>query len=348
MDKINTLIDINKRIKEVNNLNTGMNRDLLVSKLKNYIGYLTYTGNITSDELDILYRRIRTDNRQKISNNYSENGINNFIRNNQLLMNYYEQMLDIYDRYRFNYVNDYCDYKNISIGLTKFLKKFNLYNIFKDLLDKKMIGKNINNENLNLTINDFDDSYIIIGNFNKNNLSYYYLFAHEMGHVLTNKILKEKRLYQNNQLIRETIPITFERYFAFFLEYYNIISDEELKRLKNNIETNLSAEIEWTYETTNIIKNENYKRVGFDVIIDNDPYPQYHNLYIHYYIIGNIISLYLLDKYKSNIEQLVIDLPNIINELNNMTLKEIFNNFFNIQILKDYLKNNFSKKVKSR
>ena len=139
MNKKEILIDINKRINDVNNLENGLEKDLAVTRLKNYIGYMSYTGNISSEELEILYRRIRGEKIDKINSIFKKNGIKNFIRNNQFLMDYYEELLNIYDQFHFNYINDYCDYKKISIGMNCFLKKFKLFDTFKNILDKKMI-----------------------------------------------------------------------------------------------------------------------------------------------------------------------------------------------------------------
>lgn len=345
MNREDILEKIEDLINNANSLKEGYNRDLFIGKIKSYITFLLYTNNINGVEFYVFLNKINSNKRDNKINQFDEVRINNLIKNNNLLMKYYDEVINIYDKYDLDYVDDYCHYSNISLGMISFLKYVNIYDLFKKILENKMIGKSYYHGEYNLTINNYDDSYIVIGNFSKDSLFYYTFFVHEMGHVLVNNVLKEKRLYSPTILFGEVIPILLERMFIIYLENNKFISDEEITRLKINIEANRSFEMIWTYETCDIIKNKNYILDNVNVITVPDINSKYHTLDNHYYAIANIVSISLLDEYKSNPNLFIRNLPNLILKLSTMTLKDLINNYYDINLINNYLKNNLDKSV---
>ena len=231
--------------------------------------------------------------------------------------------------------------------MTSFLKYLNIYNLFKDLLNNKMIGKSNSIGESNLTINNYDNSYIVIGNFLKNSILYYDLFVHEMGHAYVNNILKDKKIYNPNSLYKEIIPITFERIFIDYLKENNLIDLGNLKSLVINEETMRLMEVTYAFKTSDIIKNHSYNLKQNDFILDEKG--EVYSFEFYYYVIANIVSIYLLNLYKQDKEKFINNLPGIVNEISDISLQNLFGKYFDYNLINKYLEFNLKEqKIKCK
>ena len=330
--------EINLKIININAMQDSKEKDKEIAKLISYATYMYYTGNLEGSNYRLLLTNLKDKKRQDIINNYENNRIKNFIKYNDELINYFYLIYYRYQKYNLDYIDDYIDYKNISFAMNEFLKYLNIYDLFHNLLDNKMIGKSSIINESNLTINNYDNSYIVIGNFLKHNLLYYDLFVHEIGHAYVNKILKDRKIYNPNSLYKEIIPITFERIFIDYLKENNLINLGDLKRLIINEETMRLVELSYTLKTCDVLKNDEYQLINNDIFKIND-IKEIYSFDYHYYAIANIVSIYLLNIYKQDKEKFINNLPSIINEISAITLKSVFSKYFDYNLITTYLEN---------
>ncbi|MBQ8891628.1 MAG: hypothetical protein IJ068_02055 [Bacilli bacterium] len=331
-------------IMNINKMQESFTKDIKISKIISYATYMYHTGYLDAFDYGLLLSKLSDKRRQDKIDNFLKNRVKNFIKYNNNLFSSFAILYNKYKDYDINYVNDYIDYKEISSSMIDFFKYLNIYDLFRNILNNKMIGKSSIIGESNLTINNYDDSYIVIGNFSKNNLLYYDLFVHEMGHAYVNNILKDKKIYNPNTLYKEIIPITFERLFIDYLKENDLLSFKDMKRLIINEETMRTAELSYAFKTCDIIKNHSYKLTRNDIVLDEKE--EGYSFDFHYYAIANIVSINLLDLYKKDRIKFINNMPNIVNEISSITLQSL-NKYYDFDLISNYLENNLaSQKVR--
>ena len=336
MDEKKKIIDkINNDIQRINCMKKGEKRNIEIKKIMSYMSYQYQIGNIENSDYTYYVTRININKFFTIIQRDNKIIIKNLVDNNKLFINKYIEIINVYSNYDLDYTDNYIDYHNISLAMMDFFKNIKVFDLYKHLIDNNMIGRSVRLNKKDITIDTYGDSYIIIGNIHLNNMFYYNLFVHEMGHVYVHNILKNKRICKDLEISCEFVSVLFERLFTIFLKENSYLNLEELKKYIMNVEAKTMYSLNWAYLSNEIVKDKKYNKItnrGI-IITDNNVFSLYKNCYV----IGNFISIYLLNQYNYDYLKIMNDLPNIIKSVYKMDIKELFDNYFRIDYIKEYL-----------
>ena len=330
----------NKIIKKINEINKISDIDLRtksICRLYSYINFCVNSRFVSSKEYDYLISLINDNPRDRILQELEERDFNILKDNNIRLSEFYKKYISLYS----TFFKDNVEEKIINLDLniykifTEFLKYMNCYNLYYELLSKQKISFNSSIKS-STSFDDFYDTYIIIKNNNQFNK--YTSIAHEIGHAFEFRVLSGHKEYLLPRYSGEIISSLFDRIFNEFIIKSNMLSDEEIKLFRYYYEANSHDYLMIASHITDIMQEGKYKLFEYEI------YEKIHrgmiawSLNSHNYAIGNIAAINLVDEWRKKDRLFINKLPEIIKEINNMSLSEIINHFDNEEVFNSEIK----------
>ena len=295
-------------------------------QLSAYASFIYYSGKITGKEFNDAMNNIGVDASEILYREQSHLSADNLILNNDLLHNFYNNNLLLYQKYQLE-KEDILDVNyDIKPFFIDFLKYMHCYDLYCKLNDKKMISYNSPVLNYSVCIGNRRDSYIII--HEKDELYRYITLAHEIAHAYENSILNKRRQYFDVPYTAEIISLTFNRIFMSYLENNNILPSSVIRKIQNNFEVNCFDYVTWAYLITKAIKNDKYNIEEYDINFTINNKRVERSLTDHNYALGSVFSLSMYNMWQKNDLAFIRDLPNMIFFIDKMSLNELID-FFN-------------------
>ena len=337
-----------------------------VDMMQAYYSLLQYYHDILGD--DNLYEELNIDD--EFNGKYyrylyleTKRSIINIEENAPVLLNKYEQIINAYKK------NDFCKYEHIGlIKVDKSKMERIMCDFFSTLSDdvlsiyyNMIMGHNIflNNsvmDRLGYAMNTIplDNSCITIQNITQY-LDFYITLAHEIGHCYQFYLQKSQKKYSSLDPYCEITSILFEKLFIIYLKNNNIIKNNLVLELEDHITFLNNVSISKVLCELLIDKkisfvnpyNLSYScNVNMDEIkkeiIDNCGYvpPINFNMELteFHYSIGNIISMYYINKLKNNFDIEWKNYKDFICTVNYLTMDEVINKYFDINLIEENIK----------
>ena len=225
-------MNIGSQIKKINMMSPGVDRDLKIIYLVQYLYFLLYSNEISLDEFKHIYKNINYDvNGKTIANSDLDNSI-------LLLTCLYEEILNYANHYNTFFVDSpKINYNEMLKYVEEFLKyiDYSIYKEYKEMSNSnlvKMVKRlscasgltfKIGNGKNCILVENLRDFYTII------------TLVHEIGHVyydhLSQKIPNNKAPF----IETECLSVTFEYLFILFLKNNHLIDRNTLDMGERNV-----------------------------------------------------------------------------------------------------------------
>ena len=335
------LIKLLKMIKDVNNIKNKDTKTDKIHEISAYGAYLYYIGLISNNDFTNVINSIR-DYEDEINYKEQNEYIDDILKNNNMLNHFFWKNLIIYWEY---IVHEQIDNININIEkeFNEFLKYINCYELYNTIKRKEQISFQSSILNHSICLDNGSDSFIIIKNTNK--FHEYLDLSHEIAHALENKLLsKYKRCFGSPYNI-EMLSITFNRMFIEYLYQNNAITKEELFVLLSNFESNYLGFMKVSALISNSIFYGDYVINDYDISIFCEGDIINLSLTDLNYAIGRIAAFKLFDEWKKSDITFIKSIPNLVDDIYHMSIKDIIKTFGNNEkLINNELSKTFIKK----
>lgn len=336
------LIELLNLIKEVNTVDDKKLKTDMIHHISAYGAYLYYTGLISNNDFTNAINCIKDDLEDKLYYEERNKYIDILLKNNNLLNSFFKKYLHIYWKYSFNEATDYINV-DIENEFNNFLKYVNCYKLYVLIKEKKQISNKSNILSHSICLDNREDSYIILRN--KNVFHEYLDLSHEMAHVLENNLLSKYRRCFDSPYNVEILSITFNRMFIEYLFQNNKITKAEYNILLNNFELNYYSFTRLSLFISDSINFRDYSINDYDISVFCEDEVISRSLTDYNYAIGRIASLKLFDEWKKDDYLFIKNIPNLVDDIYHLSIKDIVNIFGNSEeILDNELSKNLVKK----
>ena len=306
-------------------------------KTETYINYLFDIDKLSQKDFKSLSLYIGDD---LLIENERKEYCDNILKFKKQLLCLYQNAINVLGEYQGN-IYDYNQKDNLLNETVEFFKYMNCYSLYEKLNNNKMICYQEKNINENYCYNMGDLSYIMLY---KHNTGYRMGIAlvHEMGHAIHHSIMKSMKQYYPTP-IDEVISICFERIFYNFLLENNMIDSINFEKITHTSFNTYNSFMSYAKSMMEDINNPNYSINLFEdniSIIDNDDGSRLdYDLSYNNYAFANIASAKLFMQYLSDDKYFIKELPNIINDIIHMPMRELINSYGDIPSYTKYLEN---------
>ena len=331
-----------KMINEANKVDSLKKKCEYMFKLTSYASFIYYSGYVNKKEYNQAMSKIIFDPCEEKYYKERNTIIYDLITHNTLLNNFFQNILSLYHGYQLEKMDDSQIDKNIEKHFIDFLKYMNCYDLYEDLNNKKMISYASPILDYSICINNRDDSYIVV--IEKDNFFRYLTLSHEIAHAFENKILRKKRKYFDASYNTKIVSITFNRIFMEYLFQNNALSSDEFQIIKNNFEVNYFNFLEWSFLISEAIKYNAFDINDYDINLYIKNHPTTRSLTDYNYSLGSICSFKLFEKWQQNDVDFLNDLPDILRDIDKMSLVKLVNTFNNEKIITQELEKTLIKK----
>lgn len=322
----NLITNVYLMIRKVKAMNNNKERTKLLYEIDALLSFMYYAEYIKLNEYQDIWNKIgnREDTRYKRRNMVFKE----LYLHNDELCNIYENNLKKYNITNMKYNNTKVNPSLLNTMVLNFFSKMGCLELFNEIKALSMFRRGSSRIVDGICIDNFNTSYIVIGQFPDNKIEYYTNLVHEMGHAYANKILNEVRFdFYDNEIYREVIALFFVRAFTDYLEKEKAVTNDVIKKIKKNNEIisyynlTLAKKASDTIKDGGRVNHISYKKY-IELIKDSKIDP-----YIHHYAIGDMIANKLFLEYLSDEKAFILDLPYLIRKISNLDFDEILEKY---------------------
>ena len=296
-----------------------------------------YKGTIDKEEYTQILNSIPN------SDNKSDY-IDDLISNRIFLSDYYRKVINLYKNYITKEYIEYYEKEDIETLFYDFLKYLNCKNLYDTIKEKDMIvfPKELTTGGFTLYYGKL--SYIIVKD-RPDKIELYDSLAHEIGHVLSNNTLYNKKGYDGQITIKsEIISILLEKLFLYYLLTNSSIDKKTIKKYIVRLEKKYFDITKNAKKGLDLLDNPNivYTFNGSKLIYTHNGEENTISMYDNTYAIGNIITTKILSQ--SDYEYYRKNLRNLILEIDNLSIEQLINEYFDLESIKRRLNKQLSRK----